>query len=208
MAEDEYLEAFRLDEKKLRKRSINTDNDLSNSSSENIEEEDGEEEEYDDEEGSSLTGSDEFANIVEEEEEEEVVEENIRNKLISSFQNNNNVDDSLFDDSNFKNISGNKIKIKKSKNRPSLLEYYSTVITPTIANEPIKRKTMIETSAIKEEADSSIDSMMFNPSSIMASVLTNAATAMLTKAFTPNEKDIDETFDFLDEELNKIDQKN
>ena len=201
LAEDEYLNSFRFDNTIMRKKI--DESDLLNSSSE-IEEDD---------EGNNINADSlsddedeivEFGNIVEEdedEEDEEVIrekplqiqndEENLRNKLKNSFENNNlnnnnnnNVNDDLDEDddiekslfTNIKSIRGDKIKLKKNRNRPTVIGYYSNM-----------------------NPDS-------NPSStIYSSVITKAAPASAAKTINQNEneKDIDETFDFLnDEELN------
>ncbi len=205
IAEDEYLKSFRFDNSTMRKKSNDIGDDVLNSSSEIGDVEDEHEYDvHDDEDDDSLDEeAQNFANIVEEDEEDEIpfrdkptqkpnaTEENdeekmLRNKLKNSFENNTNND---FDDNderlltNIKKIGdGDKIKLKKGRTRPSLLDYYST-------NESDNRATNI------------ISSMLTNAAT---SVITNAATSAISKAISQqNEKDIDETFEFLnDEDIN------
>ena len=181
----------------MRKKSNDIENDVLNSSSEIEDVEDEDEEQYEVNDDSSDDEVQDFANIVEEDEEDEMPirdkplqrlngenDEQIilRNKLKNSFENNANDDDDDGDEerllTNIKKIGdGDKIKLKKSRVRPSLLDYYST---------------------------SGSDNRGSVATNILTSMLTNAATSVITKAISQqNEKDIDETFDFLnDEDIN------
>ena len=117
-----------------------------------------------------------FANIAEEDEEEQNYEEHSLGNNEENLRNKliasyeTNNEDEEFL-TKFKNVGGDKIKLKsKGKNRPSLLDYYNSVD---------KNAT---------------------PSAIVTSIVTNAATSMITKAINQNEKDIDDTFEFLNDE--------
>jgi hypothetical protein len=203
IAEDEYLKSFRFDNSTMRKKSNDIENDVLNSSSE-IDEDEHEYEVHDDDDDDSLDDEvRDFANIVEEDEEDEIpirdkpaqkpnaTEENdeeklLRNKLKNSFDKNTNNDFDGNDErllTNIKKIGdGDKIKLKKGRTRPSLLDYYSTTESDN-------------------QATNIISSML---TSAATSVITNAAASAISKAISQqNEKDIDETFEFLnDEDIN------